>query len=78
MPAAAIGAAVGRDARYVPVEPDEFVPELVAAGWPRADAEDHADAVAALRNGLDAHVSDGVQRAPRDFAEFVASTDRAA
>jgi uncharacterized protein YbjT (DUF2867 family) len=75
--AAEIGAAAGRDVRYVAVEPDLFVAELVAAGWPRADAEDYADAVAALRNGLDAPVSDGVDRAlgrpPRDFAEFVAT-----
>jgi uncharacterized protein YbjT (DUF2867 family) len=77
--AAEIGAAAGRDVRYAAVAPDAFVAELVAAGWPRADAEGYADAVAALRTGLDAHVSDGVQRAldrpPRDFAEFVASTD---
>jgi uncharacterized protein YbjT (DUF2867 family) len=77
--AAEIGAATGRDVRYVPVEPDAFVAELVTAGWPPADAADHAAAVAALRDGLDAPVSDGVRRAlgrqPRSFAEFVAAAD---
>ena len=72
-------AAAGREVRYVDVEPAAFVAELVAAGRPDVDAEDYAEAVAALRKGLDAHLSDGVQRAlgrpPRDFAEFVAAAD---
>lgn len=76
---AEIGAATGRDVRYVPVEPDAFVGELVAAGWPPTDAADYAAAVAALREGSDAPVSDGVRRAlgrpPRGFAEFVAAAD---
>jgi hypothetical protein len=67
--------------RCVAIEPEAFVAELVAAGWPQEDAEDYADVIAAIRNGLDAHVSDGVQRAlgrpPRDFTAFVTSTDRA-
>jgi uncharacterized protein YbjT (DUF2867 family) len=74
---AEIGAVVGREVRYVAVEPDAFVAELGTAGWPEADAVDFADAVAAIRNGLEAYASDGVPRAigraPRDFAEFAAA-----
>ncbi|MFC5753091.1 NAD(P)H-binding protein [Actinomadura rugatobispora] len=71
---AEISAATGRAVRYVPLAPEEFVAELVGEGWPEADARGMATAVAAIRNGLDAHLSDGVRRAlgrePRDFTEF--------
>ncbi|MER6945791.1 NAD(P)H-binding protein [Nonomuraea sp. NPDC000554] len=70
-----ISEAIGRPVRYVPLPDGEFVAELVAQGWPEADAEDYAMAVGPIRRGMDSHVSDGVRRAlgrpPRDFAEFV-------
>ncbi|MEU1663942.1 SDR family oxidoreductase [Streptomyces sparsogenes] len=75
---ATISEAVGREIRYVPLSVGEYVAELVRQGWPRADAEGFADVIEPLREGRDAYVSDGVQRAlgrpPRTFAEFAAST----
>ncbi|MFI6430337.1 NAD(P)H-binding protein [Rhodococcus oryzae] len=72
---AAISAASGRTVRYVPLSPEDFVAELVAEGWPEADAEDYADSVGPIRLGMDSHLSDGVQtalgRPPRTFAQYV-------
>lgn len=72
---AEIAQGIGRDIRYVPVEPEQYVSELVGQGWPPAGAADFAEIVGAIRRGLDTHLSDGVQRAlgrePRDFADFV-------
>jgi uncharacterized protein YbjT (DUF2867 family) len=72
---ALISEATGRTVRYAPLTAEEFVAQLIADGWPRADAESYAEAVAPIRRGMDEHVSDGVQRAlgrlPRDFADFV-------
>lgn len=66
--------ATGREIRYRPLDPGEFVAELVAQGWSVPDAEGFAEVVGAIRRGMDAHLSDGVQRAlgrpPRDFSEF--------
>ncbi|GAA2432572.1 NAD(P)H-binding protein [Actinomadura vinacea] len=71
---AEISEATGRPVRYVPLTPEEFVAELVKEGWAEPDAQDFADAVAPIRNGLDAHISDGVRQAlgrePRGFAAF--------
>ncbi|TDB79828.1 SDR family oxidoreductase [Micromonospora sp. KC721] len=73
--AATISQATGRTVRYVPMSPEDFVAELVAEGWPQADAEDYADAVSPIRRGMDSHISNGVQQAlgrpPRDFSDFV-------
>ena len=72
---AAISAASGRTVRYVPLSPEDFVAELVAEGWPEADAEDYADSVGPIRRGMDSHLSDEVQtalgRPPRTFAQYV-------
>ncbi|MFI0357549.1 NAD(P)H-binding protein [Actinomadura sp. 9N407] len=76
--AADISAATGRTIRYVPLPAGTFIDELVAQGWTAADAQDYADVIAAIRKGLDAYLSDGVQRAlgrpARDFTEFVRTT----
>ncbi|GAA2997892.1 SDR family oxidoreductase [Actinokineospora diospyrosa] len=73
-----ISRASGRTVRYVPLPAPEFITELVAAGWPPADAEAFADVIAPIRKHLDTHISDGVPRAlgraPRDFTEFAKST----
>ncbi|MFC7446568.1 NAD(P)H-binding protein [Rhodococcus daqingensis] len=70
-----ISDATGRTVRYVPLSPEDFVAELVGAGWPRADAEDYADSVGPIRRDMDSQLSDGVQtalgRPPRSFAQFV-------
>ena len=72
--AAEIAAATGRDLRYTDLSPHEFHAELLAQAWPPADAADFVDAVGPIRRGMDAHLSDGVQRAlgrePRDFTAF--------
>ncbi|MEX3099720.1 MULTISPECIES: NAD(P)H-binding protein [unclassified Streptomyces] len=75
---ATISEATGRAIRYVPLSVEGYVAELVQQGLPRADAEAFADVIEPLREGRDAYVSDGVQRAlgrpPRTFAEFAKST----
>ncbi|MFD0355247.1 SDR family oxidoreductase [Streptomyces sp. NPDC127110] len=72
--AAEISEATGRDIRYVPLDPQDFVAELIAQDWPAADAEGYADAIGWIRRGVDSHVSDGVHRAlgrpPRDFTAY--------
>ncbi|WP_405820770.1 NAD(P)H-binding protein [Streptomyces sp. NBC_00838] len=79
--AATISTAAGREIRYVPVSVAEYVADLVHQGLPAADAEAFADVVAPLREGRDAYVSDGVQRAlgraPRSFAQFATATAEA-
>ncbi|WP_409462413.1 NAD(P)H-binding protein [Amycolatopsis sp. GA6-003] len=69
-----ISAVTGREIRYVPLSIEDYLAELVGQGLPRAEAEIFADFIEPLREGRDAHVSDGVQRAlgrpPRSFAEF--------
>jgi uncharacterized protein YbjT (DUF2867 family) len=73
--AAQISAAAGRTVRYVPLSAGTFVEELIGQGWTAADAQGYADTIAPIRKGMDAYLSDGVQRAlgrpPRDFAEFI-------
>jgi uncharacterized protein YbjT (DUF2867 family) len=72
---AEISQATGRDIRYVPLSPEEFVAELTGQGWPSAEAENYAEAVSPIRRGMDSYISDGVQRAlgrqPRDFSDYV-------
>lgn len=73
--AAEIAAASGRDVRYTHVEHDDFVRELVDQGWPASDADDYAHLVGAIRRGIDAYLSNGVERAlgrpARDFRDVV-------
>ncbi|MFJ4783611.1 NAD(P)H-binding protein [Streptomyces sp. NPDC088794] len=75
---ATISEATGREVRYVPLSVDAYVAELTRQGVPPADAEAFADIIEPLREGRDAYLSDGVQRAldrpPRTFAEFVRTT----
>lgn len=72
---AEIAQGTGRDIRYVPIEAEQYVSELVGQGWPPVGAADFAAIVVSIRRGLDDRLSDGVQRAlgrePRDFVEFV-------
>lgn len=78
---ATISEASGRAVRYVPLSVEGYVAELVRQGLSPADAEAFADVIQPLREGTDAYVSDGVQRAlgrpPRSFAEFAKSTAEA-
>ena len=73
---AEIGAATGREIRFVDVPPQQYVAELLEHGLPPAIAQAFGDLFAVIRNGLSDSVSDGVQRVlgrpPRDFADFAA------
>ncbi|MFH8369617.1 NAD(P)H-binding protein [Streptomyces sp. NPDC018031] len=75
---AAISGATGRAIRYTPLSVEDYLTELVQQGVAPADAEAFADILRPLREGVDAYLSDGVQRAlgrpPRTFAEFATST----
>ncbi|WP_077058717.1 NAD(P)H-binding protein [Streptomyces sp. MP131-18] len=79
--AAEISAATGREVRHVPLPPGQFTAELIAQGWPAADAEGFLQSLSPLERGLDEHLSDGVRRAlgrePRDFAAFARDAARA-
>ncbi|MEU3188702.1 NAD(P)H-binding protein [Streptomyces sp. NPDC006923] len=72
--AATIAGATGRAIRYVPVSEEEYVAGLTADGVPPDLARFIAELFGWIRDGEDAHLSDGVQRVlgrpPRDFAEF--------
>ncbi|GAA0902729.1 MULTISPECIES: NAD(P)H-binding protein [Streptomyces violaceusniger group] len=72
---AAIAEASGRPVRYVPVSEEEYVAGLVADGTPEDAARFVARLWGWLRDGEDAHLSDGVQRvlgrAPVDLTDFV-------
>ncbi|MGZ3145853.1 NAD(P)H-binding protein [Lentzea chajnantorensis] len=76
---ATISAHAGREIRYVPLDVDDHIAELTAQGFAPEDARAFADMVEPLRNGTDAYLSDGVQRAlgrpARTFAEFAAATE---
>ncbi|MBB5787313.1 NAD(P)H-binding protein [Jiangella mangrovi] len=72
---AEIAAATGREVRYTDVSHADFVRELVDQGWPEADAEGYAISVSPVRRGIDAYLSDGVERAlgrpARDFRDVM-------
>jgi uncharacterized protein YbjT (DUF2867 family) len=72
--AAELSTAIGRPIRYVDLEPEQHVAELVEYGVPQEDAEAVRDLFAVIRNHRSEYVSDGVQqvlgRAPRDFRDY--------
>lgn len=76
--AAEIGAAVGREVRYLPVTAEDFAAELVAHGMPEQHAVPVSELIAEVLDGRNAHLSDGVQRAlgrpPHDFADYTRDT----
>lgn len=67
--------AAGRAVRYTNVPHGDFVRELVDQGWSKADAEGYAISVSPVRRGIEAYLSDGVERAlgrpARDFRDVV-------
>ena len=72
-----LGEARGRDLRFVDADPQEWVAATVAAGVPQDYAAFLGVLLGLVRDGDDAHLSDGVQqvlgREPRDFATWAAS-----
>jgi len=72
--AAEIGAAAGRDLRYVPINSEDFAAALIHEGLPPEFVTDLTDLFRAILDGRNASLADGVQRAlgrePRDFRDY--------
>jgi len=72
--AAEIGAAAGRDLRYVPITSEDFAAALLHEGLPPEFVTDLTDLFRAILDGRNASLADGVQRAlgrePRDFRDY--------
>jgi uncharacterized protein YbjT (DUF2867 family) len=71
---AEVSEAAGRPVRYVPVSSEEFLAELRGAGMPEDEAVGLTELFAAIFDGRNQSLADGVQRAlgraPRDFADY--------
>ncbi|GAA1970980.1 NAD(P)H-binding protein [Isoptericola halotolerans] len=71
-----IGAAAGRDLRYVPISMDDFTTGLAALGVPADEVDLLRYLFTEVLDGRGAWVADGVQRAlgrpARDFREYAA------
>lgn len=76
--AAELSAATGRPIKYVDLEPEEHVAEMVGFGLTLEDAESVRDLFAVIRNHRSESISDGVQqvlgREPRDFSDWARET----
>ncbi|HEX2806682.1 MAG TPA: hypothetical protein VHN80_10985 [Kineosporiaceae bacterium] len=79
--AAEIGAATGRQIRYLPVSPGEYAAALTGYGMPQDDAAALAELFSRVLDGRNAYLTDGVQRVlgrqPRDFTDYVERAARA-
>jgi uncharacterized protein YbjT (DUF2867 family) len=66
--------ATDRQVSYLPVTPEEYAQEAVAAGVPAEEAEPLAELFTRVLDGHNAHVTADVERvlgrAPRDFADY--------
>jgi uncharacterized protein YbjT (DUF2867 family) len=71
---AEVSKAAGRPVQYVPVSSEEFVAELRGAGMPEDEAVGLTELFAAIFDGRNQSLADGMQRAlgraPRDFADY--------
>lgn len=69
-----IARAADREILYVPVSPEEYIAELVVEGTPPDYARMVADLIGQIREGKNAYLSDGVQRAigrePLNFTDY--------
>ncbi|MGC4936960.1 NAD(P)H-binding protein [Kribbella sp. DT2] len=79
--AAVLSTATGRDIRYVDLDPEQHVGELMKIGLPREDAESVRDLFAVIRHHRSEYVSDDavreiLGRAPRDFSDWAAEVAR--
>ncbi len=78
--ASILSGALGRPVAHVAVTTDEFVAGAASAGVPADYAAMLGSLFDVIRNGWDAHVSDGVERAlgrsPRSFEEWAATSLR--
>lgn len=70
--------ATGRPIKYVDLDPETHVAELVEQGLTQEDAEAVRDLFAVIRNHRSEYVSDGVEhvlgRPPRDFTDWARET----
>ena len=73
-----LGAAIGREVRYLPLTAEEFGAKLGAHGMPEADATLLAELLTEVLDGRSSHLGDGVERAlgrpARDFADYARDT----
>jgi uncharacterized protein YbjT (DUF2867 family) len=69
-----IAKATGREIRYLPVSPDEYAAAMLEQGVRAEFANPLTELIAAVLDGRNAHLNDGIRRAlgrePRDFADF--------
>ncbi len=72
--AAEISAAIGREVQYLPTTSQDYAAELVQSGMPAEEAVPISELIAAVLDGRNSYLSDGVQQAlgrpPRDFADY--------
>ncbi|MER0244838.1 NAD(P)H-binding protein [Streptomyces sp. HSW2009] len=75
---AEIGRAAGRELSYVPLSEEQFTAEWTQLGTPPPLIAVLNRLFGVIREGRNAHLSDGVQRAlgrePRDIAEYIEAT----
>ncbi|MFC4122590.1 NAD(P)H-binding protein [Nonomuraea zeae] len=75
---AEIARASGRDIAYLPVSPDEYAAHLAGRGEEGEHVELLNTLFGWIRDGHNAHLSDGVRRVlgrePRDFTDYVRAT----
>jgi uncharacterized protein YbjT (DUF2867 family) len=73
-----IAKATGREVRYLPVTPEQFVSSLTGRGVPTEYATQLAGLMVEVFDGRRANVTDAVERIlgrpPRDFAEYARKT----
>jgi uncharacterized protein YbjT (DUF2867 family) len=76
--AAEVGAALGREVRYLPLTAESYAGELIAHGLPGEEAVPIAELIAEVLDGRNAYLTDGIQRAlgrpPRDFRDYARAT----
>ncbi len=75
---AEIAEAVGRDVKFISVEPGDYAKALLAGGVPSDVVDLLIYLFTTVLDGRNEHVTDGVRRAlgrdPGDFAEYVKAT----
>ncbi|MFB6723554.1 NAD(P)H-binding protein [Kribbella sp. NPDC056345] len=76
--AAELTTATGRPIKYVDLDPEQHIAELIEQGQTPEDSEAVRDLFAVIRNHRSEYVSDGVQqvlgREPRDFTDWARET----
>ena len=75
---AEISQATGREIRYVPVSPEDYLSGMIAGGVPADFAKELTDLFSEVLDGRSSYLSDGVKRAlgrePKDFTDYARET----